>query len=515
MTPPLPEQLAALGLRHTAAHLDDVLALATKRRWSPTQLLEHLVEREQQERTRRSLERRLTRSRLGRFTPMTDFDWAWPKHRPAVEAVLRLGFLPDARNVVLVAAQGLGKTMIAQNIAHAAVLAGTHVLFTTASQLLLDLGSQESTRALARRLNYYATHGLLVIDEVGYLSYDARAADLLFQGLTRRYEKRTSCSPPTCRSAIGRASSRTPAAPSPSSIASSTTPKSSPSQGTATGAGSPRPSASRPGRGRSADPVPVQIPALLHVAQHELVIEQHRERRQGRARRITIDFDPTDDLTHGQQEFTFFHGHYDTSCYLPLLGFVSFDTESAQYLDLALLRPGNSSAKGAPWDGSGPCSGCSARLFPGTRLQVSLDGGFAGEDVLRFLEAEGVEYVVALARNPRLDKRARRLLGKARMQAKHSGATEHVYGQSRHAARKRARKRRIIIKAEVVDPVAARPADLVTRQFTATRPNRFSRRIVGWRVSSALRSDLARCIGAGALRAAARERGAPGAALTA
>jgi DNA replication protein DnaC len=191
--PPLPEQLAALGLRYTAAHLDDVIALATKRRWSPTQLLEHLVDSEQQERTRRSLERRLARARIGRFPPMSDFDWAWPKRldRPAVEAALRLGFLADARNVVLVASQGLGKTMIAQNIAHAAVLAGTHVLFTTAAHLLLDLGSQDSTRALARRLNHYATRALLVIDEVGYLSFDARAADLLFQVITRRYERRS------------------------------------------------------------------------------------------------------------------------------------------------------------------------------------------------------------------------------------------------------------------------------------------------------------------------------------
>jgi DNA replication protein DnaC len=190
---PLPEQLTALGLRYTAAHLDDVVALATKRRWGPTQFLEHLVESEQQERTRRSLERRLARSRIGRFTPMSEYDWAWPKRidRAAVEAALRLDFLADGRNVVLVAAQGLGKTMIAQNIAHAAVLAGTHVVFTTAAQLLLDLGGQESTRGLARRLNYYATRGLLVVDEIGYLSYDARAADLLFQVVSRRYERKS------------------------------------------------------------------------------------------------------------------------------------------------------------------------------------------------------------------------------------------------------------------------------------------------------------------------------------
>jgi DNA replication protein DnaC len=193
MATTLAESLATLGLRYTAAHLDDVIALATKRRWSTTQLLEHLVETEQQERTRRSLERRLARSRIGRFTPMTDFDWSWPKRvdRPAIEAALRLDFLPEARNVVLVAPQGLGKTMIAQNIAHAAVLAGSHVLFTTAAQLLLDLGSLESARSLARRLNHYATRGLLLIDEIGYLSYDGRAADLLFQVVSRRYERRS------------------------------------------------------------------------------------------------------------------------------------------------------------------------------------------------------------------------------------------------------------------------------------------------------------------------------------
>jgi DNA replication protein DnaC len=189
----LAEALTALGLRHTAAHLDDVIAQATKRRWSATQLLEHVAEIEQQERGRRSLERRLGRSRIGRFTPISDFDWNWPKQidRPAIDAALRLDFLADARNIVLVAAQGLGKTMIAQNIAHAAVLAGHHVLFTTAAQLLLDLGSQESARGLARRLNHYANRGLLVIDEIGYLAYDARAADLLFQVVTRRYERRS------------------------------------------------------------------------------------------------------------------------------------------------------------------------------------------------------------------------------------------------------------------------------------------------------------------------------------
>jgi len=192
--PPLADQLAALGLRAAAAQLDDLVARATTQRWSPTQLLEHVVQQEHDERARRGLERRLTRARLGRFKPMADFDWGWPTQldRAAVEAALRLEFLPAARNVVLVASQGLGKTMIAQNIGHQAVLAGHSVRFVTASQLLLDLAAQDSARGLDRRLRHYGSRTtLLIVDEIGYLSYDSRNADLLFQVVSRRHEKRS------------------------------------------------------------------------------------------------------------------------------------------------------------------------------------------------------------------------------------------------------------------------------------------------------------------------------------
>ena len=62
------------------------------------------------------------------------------------------------------------------------------------------------------------------------------------------------------------------------------------------------------------------------------VIERHQRRLDGRARRITIDLDPTDDATHGAQQLTFFNGHYDSWCYLPLLAFLTFDQEREQYL---------------------------------------------------------------------------------------------------------------------------------------------------------------------------------------
>ncbi len=193
MSVELSKHLAALGLHYVAEHLDDVVALGTKNRWGTIEMLTHVAEQEAKGRAKRSLDRRLARSKLGRFTPMADFDWGWPTRidREAVEDALKLDFLAAHRNLVLVAPQGLGKTMIAQNLAHQAVLKGHTALFTTASQLLLDLGAQDSPRALDRRLKHYAHCGLLVIDEVGYLSYDARNADLLFQVVSRRYEDKS------------------------------------------------------------------------------------------------------------------------------------------------------------------------------------------------------------------------------------------------------------------------------------------------------------------------------------
>lgn len=188
--PSLTENLRRIGLRRLADDLNDVIARATRARSSPVALLEAVVTAELDDRTRRSLERRLAHARLGRFKPLADWEWDWPKsvNRPALERVLALDFLPKTENVLLVGAQGLGKTMLAKNIAHQAILAGHSALFITAADLLLDLNGQETARALERRFRHYAHPHLLVIDEIGYLSYDGHAADLLFQIVSRRYE---------------------------------------------------------------------------------------------------------------------------------------------------------------------------------------------------------------------------------------------------------------------------------------------------------------------------------------
>lgn len=191
--PDLTESLRALGLWLVADELDDFIARSTKNRNSVRQILEDIARLELQERARKSVERRLRRSRIGRFKPMADFDWEWPEKidRGTVERVLTINFMDRAENVILVASQGLGKTMMAKNLVHAAAQRGANAVFTTASDLLLDLSKQETARALERRLRYYTQPAVLAIDEVGYLSYDNHAADLLFQIVSRRYERRS------------------------------------------------------------------------------------------------------------------------------------------------------------------------------------------------------------------------------------------------------------------------------------------------------------------------------------
>ena len=189
----LSDHLRQLGLTQTATDVNDFIARATQKRWSPVVLLETLVRAELDARARQRVERRLKEARVGRFKPMADFEWTWPTqiHRPSVERLLTLEFVTKRENTILVAAQGLGKTMLAKNLVYEAVLAGHSARFITASDLILDLTAQDTARGLDRRLRAYARPSLLCIDEIGYLSYDAHAADLLFQVVSRRYEQKS------------------------------------------------------------------------------------------------------------------------------------------------------------------------------------------------------------------------------------------------------------------------------------------------------------------------------------
>jgi Transposase DDE domain group 1 len=206
----------------------------------------------------------------------------------------------------------------------------------------------------------------------------------------------------------------------------------------------------------------VGVKALYRAGEFlaESVIRRHAERLRHRAYRVTIDLDPTDDPTHGAQQLSFFNGYYDTWCYLPVMGFVSFNDEAEQYLCAAVLRPGN----------VGAAVGAVALLrrlvrmirgrLPGVRIRVRLDGGFAHPAVLEFLDAQPrLEYVVAMAKNAVLKRVAESGMRRARQLSRRSGKTDHIYGEARYKAGKWPRLRRVIIKAEVVRAVDKDPKD--------------------------------------------------------
>ncbi|MER9939273.1 IS21-like element helper ATPase IstB [Mesorhizobium sp. M0088] len=148
---------------------------------------------EEEERSDRSMRRRTRAARLGHFKQLSDYDWHWPRRidRAAVEDLMTLSFMNDAANIVFIGPNGVGKSTLARNVAHQALICGHTVLFRTASEMLGELAALDSDAALRRRLHHYAAADVLAIDQVGYLSYSNRHADLLFELISRRYEKRS------------------------------------------------------------------------------------------------------------------------------------------------------------------------------------------------------------------------------------------------------------------------------------------------------------------------------------
>jgi DNA replication protein DnaC len=170
-----------LGFHGIVAHWDEY----SSQPWLP-----QLLELETEERRLRSFARRIRDARIGRFKPLAEFDWEWPKRidRELVEELFTFKFLQEAANVVFMAPNGLGKTMLAQNLAYEALLAGHDAKFVKASKLLDELAECDGAHARRRCLRKYSGVDLLVVDEVGYMRYGDHHADLLYEVISERYQ---------------------------------------------------------------------------------------------------------------------------------------------------------------------------------------------------------------------------------------------------------------------------------------------------------------------------------------
>lgn len=181
----LRERASALKLTGLVEHWDEL---------SDDQLkyLPQWFDWEDDARRQHGLQRRLGAAHLGNFKALSDFDWSWPQQcdKAAISELMKLAFIDTATNVIFVGPNGVGKSTLAQNLAYRALMQGHRALFVTAAKMLGDLTAQDGAAALQRRLRYYAKPDVLVIDELGYLSYSDRHADLLFEIVNRRYEKK-------------------------------------------------------------------------------------------------------------------------------------------------------------------------------------------------------------------------------------------------------------------------------------------------------------------------------------
>lgn len=185
--------LRRIGLRAPREALDALLTHAHQSRQSPVQLIEQLAGLETREREARNLARRTKYATIGTFTPLDRFDWNHAREidRELVERLLHGDHLRTATNVLLRGPSGVGKTTLAQIFAFDALQKGHSVRFSTLANTLADLLKQESLPAVERRLRRYTTPDLLVLDEIGYLPCDNRSADLLYNIISRRHEKKS------------------------------------------------------------------------------------------------------------------------------------------------------------------------------------------------------------------------------------------------------------------------------------------------------------------------------------
>jgi len=192
------EYFQTLRIAMSADELDAALAQAEKQRWSPLELLSHLLGPQADLRRQRAIDRRIREARFREPTTLECFDWAFNAQaidRMQIETLATGEFIRRGDNLVIAGQSGVGKSRIVQSVGRAACAQGYRVRYTTSAELLRDLTASLADHTLHERLRYYSNFELLAIDEFGFdrieRAESGQAASLLYKVVDSRGPKRS------------------------------------------------------------------------------------------------------------------------------------------------------------------------------------------------------------------------------------------------------------------------------------------------------------------------------------
>jgi len=189
------EKCKALKLKAIADHLEQTTALTEHRNWTPLHMIDHLFELELQLRKKNKIERCFKQSKLYEKATIDQFDFTFhgsrKNQKSRIVNLMDLEFIKHRKDIILIGNPGVGKSYLAKCMAYAATQAGIKVLFTTAMDMINHLIAAEADHSLLKKLQYYQSQELLVIDEIGYLSLGTQGSNLFFQVISARHERKS------------------------------------------------------------------------------------------------------------------------------------------------------------------------------------------------------------------------------------------------------------------------------------------------------------------------------------
>ena len=187
------EKFNLLKLKTSAHNLPQCIELAKEKNWSTLQVIGHLLDLELEAREKNRIALRFKQSKLFEKPTIDQFDFNFhtsrKKQKDRILNLLDLDFIKKRKDIILIGNPGVGKSFLAKSIAYKATQASVKVLFTTAMDMINHLIAAEADHSLLKKLHYYQSPTLLVIDEIGYLPLGTQGSNLFFQVISTRHEK--------------------------------------------------------------------------------------------------------------------------------------------------------------------------------------------------------------------------------------------------------------------------------------------------------------------------------------